>query len=158
MFVNIPWWGRGIQGHLKRQEICSEVIRNSPWALRFIPDHFKTHEMCNEAVGAHPWTSEHVLDNLKRQEMCNEAVRRGPWNLRHVSHWFVTQQQIKIWHDDCYYCNDNRLIKWYDGYKKQKAQKTSIKEELMHIAWHPSGYWDWCMSEDEKRDTEALWA
>ena len=33
-----------------------------------------------------------------------------------------------------------------------------IKKELMSIAWHPSRYWDWCMSEDEKRDTEALWA
>ena len=27
----------------------------------------------------------------------------------------------------------------------------------MPIAWHPSRYWDWCMSEDEKRETEKLW-
>ena len=42
--------------------------------------------------------------------------------------------------------------------KNERLKKASIKEELMPIAWHPSRWWDWCMSEDEKRDTEALWA
>ena len=35
--------------------------------------------------------------------------------------------------------------------KKQKAQKASIKEELLSIAWHPDRVMDCCMSEDEKR-------
>ena len=26
----------------------------------------------------------------------------------------------------------------------------------MPIAWHPSRYWDWCMSEDEKQGPEKL--
>ena len=34
---------------------------------------------------------------------------------------------------------------WYGGYKKQKAQKVSIKEGLLPVAWNPSRYWDWCM-------------
>ena len=46
---------------------------------------------------------------------------------------------------------------WYGGYKKQKAQKVSIKEGLLPVAWNPSGYWDWCMSEDEKQQIEKLW-
>ena len=54
--------------------------------------------------------------------------------------------------------DEDNFFKWYDGYKKRKAQKASIKEELMPIAWHPSRYWDWCMSEDEKKETEKLWA
>ena len=33
----------------------------------------------------------------------------------------------------------------------KKSQKASIKEELMPIVWHSSRYWDWCMSEDEKK-------
>ena len=45
-----------------------------------------------------------------------------------------------------------------DGYKKWKAQKASIKEEFLPIAWHPSRYWDWCMSENEKIQTEKFWA
>ena len=74
-----------------------------------------------------------------------------------VPDWFLTQQQIDIWYDgDCVY-NDNEMIKWYDGYKKRKTQKVSIKEELLPIAWHPSRWWDLCVIEDEKRDTEKLW-
>ena len=43
------------------------------------------------------------------------------------------------------------MIEWYDGYKKRKAQKARIKDELIRIAWHPDRVIDWCMSEDEKR-------
>ena len=37
-----------------------------------------------------------------------------------------------------------------------KSPKAQIKKELMPIAWHPSRYWDWCKSEDEKQETEKL--
>ena len=66
----------------------------------------------------------------------------------------MTQQQIKLWHDYHDYCNDDKFFDWYDGYKNQKAQKASIKDELMPVAWHPSRWWDWCMSEDQKKETE----
>ena len=78
-----------------------------------------------------------------------------PWLLRYVPNRFVTQQQVKL-RDG--YCIDDRLIKWYDGYKKRKAQKAQIEEELMPTAWHPSRWWDWCVPEDKKKETEKLWA
>ena len=78
-----------------------------------------------------------------------------PWLLRYVPNRFVTQQQVKLQDD---YCIDDRLIKWYDGYKKRKAQKAQIEEELMPTAWHPSRWWDWCVPEDKKKETEKLWA
>ena len=60
-------------------------------------------------------------------------------------------------HDNDDYYNDDELIKWYNGYKKRKAQKALIKEELMPITWHQSRYWDWFMSEDErKRDRRIM--
>ena len=88
--------------------------------------------------------------------MCDKALNNKPWLLKYFSNWFVTRQQLKLWDD---HCIDDGYIKWYDGYKKRKARKTQIKEELMSIAWHPSRYWDWCMSEDEKtKEIEKLWA
>ena len=69
-----------------------------------------------------------------------------------------------MWFDD-FYDNDgdhwdnddeDNFSELFGDYKKGKAQKTLIKEELLPIAWHPSKYWDWCMSEDEKQDTEKL--
>ena len=77
-----------------------------------------------------------------------------------------------MWYDDYYDDDDDdgghwdddndedKFFEWYDGYKKRKAQKAKIKEELLPIAWHPSRYWDWCMSEDEKKkkkEIEKLW-
>ena len=73
------------------------------------------------------------------QKACNEAVCGGPWNLRHVPDWFVTQEEIEVWHD-------NRIIECYNGHQKRRAKKASIKEELMPIAWHPDRVIDWCMS------------
>ena len=84
--------------------------------------------------------------------MCDKAVKDDPSSLQFVPDWFVTQEQIDIWYDDDYWYHDDELMEWYEGYKKRKTQKAKIKEELIPIAWHPSRWWDWCMSEDEKRD------
>ena len=60
--------------------------------------------------------------------MCDKAVWGGPFSLQFVPDWFVTQQQLKLWHYYNDYCNDDyRLNEWYDGYKKRKAQKSKIK-------------------------------
>ena len=49
-----------------------------------------------------------------------------------VPDWFVTQQQLKIWHDD----DEDNFFEWYDGYQKRKAQKAQIKKQLVptHLA------------------------
>ena len=88
--------------------------------------------------------------------MCDDAVRISLFYLEYVPHQFVTQQQLKLWHDYNDYCNDDRFIEWYDRYKKRKTQKALIEEELMPIFWHPSRWWDWCIPEDEKRGTENV--
>ena len=90
--------------------------------------------------------------------MCEKAVNRYLYLLRYVPGWFVTDQQMKIWHVNDEYCNDDKHIEWYDGYKKRRAQKASIKEELLPIAWHPSRWRNWCKSKDEKQEIEKLWA
>ena len=92
-----------------------------------------------------------IPDRFKTQNMCEKAVEKGPYMLRFVPDWFVRQHQVKLWHDDNDYCDNGRLVKWYDGYKKRKAQKAKIEEELMPIAWHPDFVMDWCVPEDEKK-------
>ena len=42
--------------------------------------------------------------------------------------------------------------------KKRKAQKAKIKDELLPVTWHPSKWWDWCVPENEKKETKTLWA
>ena len=72
--------------------------------------------------------------------MCIRAVEAGLVLLEYVHDWFVTRGQIYLWHDEDYWHDDDKLIKWYEGYQKRKAQKA--KEELLPIAWHPDRVMD----------------
>ena len=72
------------------------------------------------------------------------------FSLQYVPDWFVTQQQLKIWHDVSEYDHDDEIIKWYDGYKNCRALKIKAENELMLTACHPLKWWDWCMSENKK--------
>ena len=146
-----------VSDHFKTQEMCNEAVRREPWFLDIIPDCFKTQGMCIKAVEVDPWQLHYVLAHLKSQEMHDAAVREDPLSLQYVPDWFVTQsKQIKTWHD-YYYYDDDELIEQYEGYQKRKTQKAKIKEGLMPIVWHPSKWQDWCMSEDEKKQTEKFW-
>ena len=147
------------------QEACDEVVAQlcrplleihlllPTSGLFFIPDHLKTQEMCDKEMDIEPCFLRLVPNRLKTQGMCDKAVHNEPWLLKYVPDWFVTHQQAKLWDD---HCINDRYIKWYDCYKKRKAQKAQIKEELMPIAWHPSRYWDWGMSEDEKKRNRKI--
>ena len=123
--------------------MCDKAVGLNPWQLEYVPNHFKIQERCNTADDDCPWKLSDVPDHLKTREMCSESVRMYPYLLEHFLDWFITQQ-VGPWHND-------ELIKWYEGYKKRKAQKAKIKEELLSIAWYPSRWRDWCMPEDEKK-------
>ena len=107
--------------------------------------------MCKKTVEVKWWTLRYVPDQYKTQEICNKAIAEDPWFFLSVPDSFVTQKKVKIWHKDDHYCNDSEMVERYDEYKKRKAQKAQIKEELMPIAWHPTRMQDWCMTEDEKK-------
>ena len=134
--------------------MCNEAMRIEPYSLEFVPDHLKTQEMCDKAVEIDPFILWYIPDNLKTQGMCIRAVERGLTLLEYVPDWFGARGQIDLWHNDDYWHDDNKLIRWYEGYKKRKDQKAKLKEELMPISWHPSRWWDWCMLEDQKKETE----
>ena len=139
-----------IPDRLKTVNMCRQAVGRSPLCLEHVPNYFKTQRMCERAVENELYTLEFVSDKHKTKRMCERAVEKKSWLLKYVPDWFVTQQQIKLWHDDAYYYNDNYLI-WYNDYQKRKAQKAKIKEELLPIAWNPDRVMDWCMSEDKKR-------
>ena len=146
----------------KTEGLCIKAVRRNPYALDCVPDNVKTQKTCIKAMRENSAVFFLVPDRFKTQEMCNDAVDVDPLSLRDVvqrdsyylqfiSHWFVTQEQLEIWHDDDDYCTDDEIVERYKRYKKRKAQKSKIKEELLPIALYPDRVKDWCMSEDEKR-------
>ena len=112
----------------------------------------KKEKICKEAVCREPYALKHVPDWFKTQEMCEKAVEKAPWLLYNVPDWSVVLQEM--WCED--FDDNDYLIRWPNAYQKRKAQKASIKEGLLPIAWHPSRWWDWCTSEGEKKETEKL--
>ena len=99
--------------------------------------------MCNAAIDVDPWSLYDVLDYFKTEKMCDDMVQRDPYFLQFVPVWFVAQGQPEIWHDDDDNCTDDEIIELYKRYEKQKAQKASIKEELLPIVWHPDRVKNW---------------
>ena len=130
--------------------MCNEAPRRELATLKFVPENLQTQEMCKRVVEENPLLLKYVPDRFKTKEICDKTVSHDPSSLQYVPDYFVTQQQVKL--------RNGRLIKWYNGYQKRQVQKAQIKKELMPIAWHPSRYWDWCISEAEKREAEKLWA
>ena len=49
-----------------------------------------------------------------------------------------------------------RLLSWHIKFEKIKALKKKISEELIPIAWHPKRWWNFCVSEDEKKEIEPI--
>ena len=48
--------------------------------------------------------------------MCDKAVRDDTFSLACVPDWLVIQQQVKLEGDDNDYCEEDEIIKWYEGY------------------------------------------
>ena len=131
--------------------MCNEAVTFNPYQLDDISDHFKNQGIREWVVNKNPCVLEFVPDHFETQKMCDDALMEDSCALAFVPDWFVTQQQIDKWYDDDYVYNDSEMIEWYEGYKKRKAPKTKIKEELLPIAWYSDCVKDWRMSGDEKR-------
>lgn len=43
-------------------------------------------------------------------------------------------------------------------FRDELNKRKDFHKELIEITWHPSRYWDWCYSEDEKNEIEKLWS
>ena len=48
------------------------------------------------------------------------------------------------------------LIAWCNRFKQSKAFKKDLRKELMAVAWHQTRWWNWCISEDEKKEKESI--
>ena len=110
--------------------MCNEAPRREPSTLKFVPHNLQTQEMCKRVVDENPRLLKYVPDRFKTKEICDKAVSYDPSSLQYVPDYFVVQQQLKIWHDDDYYCNDNELTKCHNGYRKCKGPKNLNKKRV----------------------------
>ena len=109
--------------------------------------------MCNKVIEEDLCTMRHGPNHFKTQEICNYPMQEDPSSLQYVPNWFVTQKQVDLWGDNDDYYDDDKLIEWYEGYQKLKAQKAKIKKNsYLLFGIHQDGE-----IEDEKGDVKKLW-
>ena len=49
-----------------------------------------------------------------------------------------------------------RLLVWHIIFEKRKALKKELNKEIMETRWHPKRCWNYCMSEDQKKEIEPI--
>ena len=72
--------------------------------------------------------------------MCDKAVREDSFSLQYVPDWFVTLEQVKSWHDDDDYCNDAKLVEWYDHIKTQEMCNYAVRMEPHSLEYVPDRF------------------
>ena len=115
--------------------MCERVVEYESYNLKFVPDYLKIQSMCERAVENEPYNLKFFPDHFKTQKICDKAVRDDSSSLQYVPDWFVTREGVDMWHDDYYDDEEDNFFKWYEGYKRRKDQKASIKEELLQNKW-----------------------
>ena len=70
-----------------------------PSSIFLVPDHFKREKMCINTLEVEPWQLCDVPDYLKTQKICDDVVRMDSYSLLFLSYWYVTQEELGIWHE-----------------------------------------------------------
>ena len=129
-----------VPDRFKNQEMCKKAVEERSYMLKDMPDHFKTQKKRDAVVMKGSLQLRYVPDQYKTRQVCQKAVEKDPSPLGYVPDWFVPGEWACMWYDESDYWagDENNFFRWYEGYKKRKAQKAKMKEELMPTAWHPS--------------------
>lgn len=91
-------------------------MRIRPVFFDLILDHLNTQEICIKATKEVQWRQEDASDHFKTQGTFDGASK-DLYTVQYIPDLFVTQDKVKIWHDDNAFYNDNELIDWYNYYK-----------------------------------------
>ena len=100
--------------------------------------------MCVKAVSKNLWKYCH--GKYKTQEICDKVVDDFLPSLKLVPDCFLDPDTTIL----------VRHLAWHSKFEKRKQLKRKISEELMTIVWHTNRWWDWCVSEEEKKEIDPL--
>ena len=127
--------------------MCDEVVDDCLVALKFVPDWFVTSEMIIKL-----FTALHADENIL---YFNEGSGDAVFNCNGMGVLNIDLNNINpdnnFDEDDPYTIILIRILAWHIIFEKRKEHKNELREELMSVAGDPNRWWNWCMSEDEKK-------
>ena len=80
-------------------------------AFLIIPKHFNNQEMRINTVEKYPLDLFYIPDHFKTQKIQGKTVCEVTYCLQYVPSWLVTQDEVKIWHNNNY-CNNDEIVEW----------------------------------------------
>ena len=132
--------------------MCDEAFDNFLPTLNFVPDWFVKSKMIKKLFTV-LYADENIVyfdeDFGNVIFSCNEMViLNTDLNDSNLDNNFDEDDTGAVIHIS--------LLAWLIKFEKHKALKKMLNEELMPVAWHPSTWWDWCVSEDEKKEIDPM--
>ena len=132
--------------------MCDEAVNDCLAALKFVPDWFVTSKMLEKLDNALHANGDILPYNEDFNKVTFIACQR------HILSADLDKAKLDNYNNFYEDFPDTiirfRLLAWRSNFKKRKALRKKISEELMPIAWHPKRWWNFCMSEDENKETE----
>ena len=133
--------------------MCDKAVDYFLPALKFVHDWFVTSKMIKKLFTA-LYTNDNILyfneDSGDSVSSCNEMgiliIDLNKINLDHIN--YDEDDPENIIHI--------RLLAYHIKFKKHKALKKELNEELMLIAWHPRRWRSFSMVEDEEKEIEPI--
>ena len=133
--------------------MCYEAVDNSLATWKLIPNWFVTSRMIKNLSTA-LYADENTL-------YFNEDSGNVVFNCNEMGILNVDLNNINL---DNNFDEDDpdtiiliRFLVWHTKFEKRRElKKKKISEELMPVAWHPTIWWNWCMSEDEKEEINSM--
>ena len=133
--------------------MCDKAVDDCLAALKFVPDWFVTSKMIKIL-----FTALYAYENIL---YFNEDSGNVTFCCNGMSILSIDLNNVNF--NDTNYDEDDpntiiliRLLAWHIKFKKGKALKKELNEELIPVAWHPKRWWKFCMPEDEEKEIEPI--
>ena len=159
----------------RTQEMCDRALFEDLFTLLPCPDRYKTQKMCDEAIDDYLVALKFILDCFFTNKIIKKLLT-GLYTDDHIFYFnedssdvIFSCNQMDILsvdlnntnHGDTNYDEDDpetivhvRLFAWNSKFEKRNALKKKISKELMPLVWHPKIWWNFCISEHEKKEIE----
>ena len=150
----------------------NKTLKKNPIMLKYCSEKYMTQKMCDKALEGCLWTWKFVADwfvSSKIIEILNNVV----FSNNDIGFDYIDSDIVTFFSDDMEIYtidlsninldgngnNDDdletmihvRLMSLVNEYKECKGCNEELSKELMHVAW-----WDWCMTEDKKKEIKQF--
>ena len=132
--------------------MCDKAVDDCLAALKFVPGWFVTSIMI-KALFTALYAHENIL--YFNEDSSNAVFISNGMGILNINLNNINLDNTNYDEEDPDTIILIRLLAWHIKFER-KILKKELNEELLPIAWHPNRWWDFCVSEDEKKEIDPM--